>query len=188
MEDSKIIDLFFERNEEALQETMKKHGKRLFLSAMNILNNKEDAEECVNDALLNAWESIPPNRPVMFGAFLAKITRNLSINKWKAQNAARRGGGEVEILLGELEDCVPMSKLGIPEQEYESQLVTNAINDCLRLLDKTARMAFVLRYFHGENIQSICEKLNISQSKAKSLLFRARKKLKIHLEKEGIVL
>ena len=188
MEDHEIIDLFFERREEALQETVKKYGKRLFLSAMNVLNNKEDAEECVNDALMNAWEAIPPNRPAMFGAFLAKIARNLSINKWKAQNTARRGGGEMEILLDELEYCLPASKLAVPEQAYESQLLTDAINDCLRLMDKTTRVAFVLRYFHGENIQSICTKLNMRQSKAKSLLFRARKKLKAHLEKEGIAL
>jgi len=188
LEDNKIIDMFFERKEDALNETLRKYGKRLFLSAMNILNNREDAEECVNDTLLNAWETIPPNRPEMFGAFLAKISRNLSINKLKAQNAARRGGGEVEILLGELEDCLPASRLGIPEEAYESQFVTNAINDCLCSMDQTARVAFVLRYFHGESIKDICTRFNISESNAKSLLFRARKKLKKHLEKEGVAL
>ena len=147
MDDKDILDLFFERREEALDETRRKYGRRLFFSAMNILHNHQDAEECVSDTLLNAWEAIPPSRPTMFGAFLAKITRNLSLNKWKAQHAERRGGGEVELLLSELEDCVPSSKSHIPEEALESQHITEAINDCLRELDQTARVAFVLRYF-----------------------------------------
>ena len=188
MEDKEILNLFFERREEALDETRQKYGRRLLFTATNILHNNEDAEECVSDTLFKAWETIPPNRPTMFGAFLAKITRNLSINKWKAQSAARRGGGEMELLLGELEDCIPASKIGLPEEAYESQLVTEAINDCLHEMDQTARVAFVLRYFHGENIKGIAERFNMSESKVKSLLFRARKKLGAHLEKEGVVL
>ena len=187
LEDDKILDLFFERQEKALLETERKYGRRLFYTAMNILNSSTDAEECVNDTLLKAWESIPPHRPVMFGAFLAKITRNLSINKWKAKNAARRGGGEVDLLLSELEDCIPTTN-STPEKEYESQLVTKAINNCLNSMEQTARAAFVLRYFHGESIISVCKRFDMSESKVKSLLFRARKKLKAHLEKEGVAL
>ena len=188
MEDNEILDLFFRRQEEAIHETQKKYGKRLFCTAVNILSNHEDAEECVSDTLHKAWEAIPPSRPATFGAFLAKITRNLSINKWKAQNAARRGGGEVELLLSELEDCIPAAKAEAPEKAYESQLVTEAINQCLGAMDQTTRVAFVLRYFHGASIRDICERFDMSESRVKSLLFRARKKLGAHLEREGVVI
>ncbi|MCL2874081.1 MAG: RNA polymerase sigma factor [Defluviitaleaceae bacterium] len=187
MEDDKILDLFFERQENALKETELKYGRKLFRLAMNVLNNKPDAEECVNDTLLKAWEAIPPNRPDAFGAFLAKIVRNLSINKWKAKGAVRRGGGEADLLLSELEDCLPSTK-DTPEEVYESRFVTKAIDGCLNSMDQTARVVFVLRYFHGESILGICERFNMSESKVKSLLFRARKKLKAHLEKEGVTL
>ena len=187
MEDDKILDMFFERDEKALHETERKYGRRLLYTAMNILNSNTDAEECVNDTLLKAWDAIPPCRPTMFGAFLAKITRNLSINKWKAKGAARRGGGEVDLLLSELKDCVPANN-NTPEAEYESNIVTAEINSCLNSMEQTARAAFVLRYFHGESINCICERFDMSESKVKSLLFRVRKKLKAHLEKEGVVL
>ena len=188
LEDKDILDLFFARREEALQETQWKYGRRLFRTASNILHNDQDAEECVSDTLYKAWEAIPPSRPTMFGAFLAKIVRNLSLNKWKMQGAARRGGGEVELLLSELEDCVPVTKIGVPEEEFESRLVTEAINSYLNSLSQTMRVAFVLRYFHGESLQAICERFNMSESKVKSMLFRARKNLKKHLEKEGVAL
>ena len=187
LEDTEILDLFFRRREEALDETRQKYGGRLFRAAINILHNSEDAEECVNDTLLRAWEVIPPNRPVMFGAFLAKIAHNSALNKWRAGGALRRGGGEVALLLSELEDCMPASKVGRPETVYEAQLVTEAINVCLRAMDQTSRVAFVLRYFHGESIRGICERFEMSESKVKSLLFRARKKLGTALEKEGVV-
>ena len=188
MEDREIVDLFFRRQETAIEETRRKYGTRLFHAAMNILHNDQDAEECVNDTLFKAWEAIPPNSPTMFGAFLAKITRNLSINKWRAKATVRRGGGEMELLLDELGDCVPRAKVGIPEEAYESQLVTEAINTCLGTMDQTARVVFVRRYFHGESVLAICERFAMNESKVKSILFRARKKLRTHLEKEGIAI
>lgn len=188
MEDNAIVDLFFAREEEAIDSTKLKYGQRLLRSAMNILHSAQDAEECVNDALLKAWNAIPPSRPTALGAFVAKIARNLAINKWKAKEAARRGGGETTVMLGELEDCLPSPKENRPETQYEANQTTQAINECLATMDQTARVAFVLRYFHGESIASICTRFNISESKAKSLLFRARKKLKSHLEKEGVLI
>lgn len=188
MEDNKIIDLFFGRHETAIEQAQLKYGKRLLRSAMNVLNNSQDAEECVNDTLLKAWEAIPPSRPALFGAFLAKIARNLAINKWRAKSAARRGGGEMDLMLSELEDCITSSKIGVPEEEFEANLVTEAINNCLNSMDQAARVAFVLRYFHGESIKEICERFDMSESKIKSLLFRTRKKLATHLDKEGITL
>jgi len=188
LEDGKILDMFFERRETAIEEAQLKYGRRLFRSAMNILGNSQDAEECVSDTLLKAWEVIPPSRPTMFGAFLAKISRNLAINKWKAKSAARRGGGEIDLMLSELEGCIPSTQAHEPEQAYEASLLTQSINTCLASMDQTARVVFVLRYFHGESIRSISERFDMSESKVKSLLFRARKKLSAHLEKEGVVL
>lgn len=188
MNDIDIIELYFMRDEKALEETRDKYNHQMFHTSMNILRDTQDAEECVNDTLFKAWESIPPTRPEYLGAFLIKITRNLSLNKWKAKGAARRGGNKVDLLLSELEECVPCSKTGVPEEEYEANLVTEAINECLEAMNQTARVVFVLRYFHGESIRNICERCNMSESKVKSLLFRSRKKLKEHLEKEGVIL
>lgn len=184
MDDEEILDLYFAREESAIEKTRLKYGQRLLRSAMNVLNNVQDAEECVSDALLNAWNFIPPSRPTMFGAFLAKVSRNLAINKWKAKTAARRGGADTTILLGELEDTIPATQE--LEKQYEAKAVSKAINDCLATLDQPARVAFVLRYFHGESMASVCARLGISESSAKSLLFRTRKKLKAYLEKEDI--
>ena len=185
LDDNKIVDLFFERQELAITETKIKYGNRLFRSSLNILYNTEDAEECVNDTLLKAWEAIPPNRPTMLGAFLAKIVRNLSINKWKSKNTQKRGRGEISFLLDELEECIPHDK-GIPEQEYESSRIVEAINSCLSSMELQMRVAFVERYFHGDSILDISLRHRISQSKVKSLLFRARNKLRTHLEDEEI--
>jgi len=186
MEDNAILDMFFARQEMAIDETRSKYGKRLFRTSMNILHSNEDAEECVSDTLLKAWNVIPPTRPELLGAFLVKIARNLSINKWEAKSAAKRGGGETNLVLSELEECLPSE--GGPEQEHEAASITKAINDFLEKIDKTARVAFVLRYFHGESIKTICERFQMSESKVKSILFRTRKKLRAHLEKEGIAI
>ena len=186
LEDNEILDLYFNRDESAITETRGKYGLRLYKVAINILRVNEDAEECVSDTLLKTWEAIPPSRPERFGAFIAKIARNLSINKWQSKGAARRGGGEVNLLLSELEDCIPSP--GGPEAEYESARTQEAINACLATMDKATRAVFVLRYFHGESIRGVCERFGMSESKAKSILFRARKKLGAYLEKEGVTL
>ena len=185
LEDNQILDMYFARQEAAINETRQKYGARLYKTAVNILHNNEDAEECVSDTLMKAWEAIPPSRPTMFGAFLAKITRNVSLNKWEAKGAKKRGSGEVNLLLSELEECLA-SINGQPEKEYEAQLVTEAINNFLGTLSMTSRVAFVLRYFHGESINAISERFHVSESKVKSMLFRTRNKLRVHLIKEGV--
>ena len=187
MEDAEILDMYFSREEAALSETKTKYGRRLFKVSNNILHSSEDAEENVNDTLLKSWNVIPPSRPLMFGAFLAKIARNLSLNKWEAKNAAKRGGGEVGIMLGELEECIPSAD-NSPEEAHEALVVTDTINIFLSTLDKPARVAFILRYFHSESISTISTRFKMSESKIKSLLFRTRKKLRTHLEKEGITI
>jgi len=186
LDDSKILEMFYKRQEAAIDETRRKYGTHLYRTAMNILHSKEDAEECVNDTLLKAWESIPPVRPIYFGAYLVKITRNLSLHRWEARGAAKRGGGKVNLLLSELEESIPSS--GGPEEAYESELISAAIRNCLSDMKQTARVAFILRYFHGESIQAISQRFQMSESKVKSILFRARKKLNAYLEKEGVML
>ncbi|MCL2500582.1 MAG: RNA polymerase sigma factor [Defluviitaleaceae bacterium] len=186
MDDGTILDLFFERDEAGIEEAKHKYSKRLFMIAKNILRSNEDAEECVNDTLLKAWNSIPPNRPQMLGAYLSKITRNRSLNRWEERNAAKRGGGEVTQLLGELGESVPAPNT--TEQAYDETQTTAAINIFLAKADKTARILFVLRYFHGESITGISARLKMNENRIKSTLFRLRKKLRSYLEKEGITL
>ena len=186
MEDTEIIDMLFSRDESAIDEARAKYGRRLFKTAKNILHSNEDAEECVNDTLMKAWESIPPTRPAMFGAYLVKITRNLALNRWEARSAARRGGGQANLLLAELQEVLPSADT--PERVSESRECIAAINEFLGGLDYEVRAVFILRYFHGESIADIGARHNMSESKAKSLLFRIRKKLKEHLEKEGVMI
>jgi RNA polymerase sigma-70 factor (ECF subfamily) len=186
VEDNAILEMFCRRQEVALFEVRKKFGGRLFKTAMNILRNKQDAEEAVNDTLLKAWEAIPPVLPVSLGAYLAKITRNLSLNRWEAGLAAKRGGGVVNLLLDELQECAPAYEE--PEIAFEAGVITASINNCLGEMKQTARAVFVMRYFHGESIAEIAKSFQMSESKVKSMLHRARKKLGAYLEKEGIVL
>ncbi|MCL2204836.1 MAG: RNA polymerase sigma factor [Defluviitaleaceae bacterium] len=188
LDDEKILDLFFKRDEAAISAAKDKFGARLFLTAKNILDNREDAEECVNDSLFKAWQSIPPLRPAFPGAYLVKIARNHALNKWNARNAAKRGGGEVPLLINELEECVPSMHHAEPERVFERGQTTAAVNTFLIKADKTARALFVLRYFHGERVADIATHCGMSESKVKSILFRLRKKLRTQLEKEGIPL
>lgn len=186
MEDNQILELYFNREEQAIEETKRKYGKRLYMTARNVLYNNEDAEECVNDTLMKAWAVIPPSRPTLFGAFLAKISRNLAINKWEAKSAAKRGGGETPLVLEELEEVIPSGDS--PEQAYEARQVTDEINSFLKNCDKVTRVVFVRRYFYGESIKDISKRYKMTESKVKSLLFRTRKKLRLHLEKEEVII
>lgn len=188
MDDDQIIDMLFERNEHSLEEIRQKYENRLNKIAMNFLNNKQDAEECVSDTLLKAWENIPPQRPQMLGAYLAKIVRNISLNKLKAKNTQKRGGGEQPAVIDELEYAIPTFKSNTPEEIYEANQTTKAINDFLDTIKKNERIVFVLRYFYGESLADIAARFGYSESKIKSLLFRVRKKLKAYLEKEGVLL
>ena len=185
MDDKNLLELFCQRDERALAEVRRVYGARLHRTAMNILHSNEDAEECVNDALFKAWEAIPPALPEKLGAYLAKIVRNLALHRWEARNAAKRGGGVANLLLDELADVVA-ANTGSPEQEFEASTVTTAINDCLGSMRQMQRNVFVLRYFHGESIAAICKRFQISESRAKSMLHRARKKLGEHLKEEGV--
>ncbi|MBQ7874751.1 MAG: sigma-70 family RNA polymerase sigma factor [Oscillospiraceae bacterium] len=184
MEDEKIIELYNARNEFAITETERKFGKMLFAIAMNILSNKEDSEETVNDTYGKAWNSIPPQVPNSLGAWLGRITRNLSITRWRMNKAQKRSG--MEIMLSELEECIPSA--ADTESESESGEITAAINRWLGSLKKEERLLFVRRYWYGDSVADLAKKANILPKKLSSKMFRLRKSLKDSLEKEGISL
>ena len=162
-----------------------KYGRLLHQIAWNLLHSREDSEECVSDTYLRAWNAIPPARPAAFRTWLGQITRNLSLDRWKRLQAEKRGGG-AELLLGELEDCVPAS--GGPEQAVEDQELADLLNNFLRGLSKDGRAIFLRRYWYGESLAEIGQALNCGEGKVKSSLFRTRKALRAYLEKEGIAL
>ena len=186
MEDTAIINLYFDRSEQAIQATAQKYGRYCFSIAWNVLYDKEDSNECVNDTWLHAWNAIPPGKPEFLAGFLGKIVRNLSISKYRAGHAQKRGSGETQALLDELEECIPSGKS--IEDEIEGRETAAAINRFLETLDAESRKIFVRRYFWAEPVKELAGNLNISEGKVKSQLFRMRAKLKMHLEKEGIAL
>lgn len=186
MEDERIIDLYWAREESAIAETNTKYGNYCRSIAQHILNNSEDSEECVNDTWLRAWDSMPPTRPDFLSAFLGKITRNLSISRYRMNHARKRGSGETDLLLLELEECIPASKT--VEEEIEGKETAEAINRFLYGIDEESRNMFVRRYFYVDSVKEIAERFDASESKVKSQLFRTRNRLKDYLEKEGIVL
>lgn len=185
MEDSQIIDLYWSRDQRAIQETSGKYGGFLTQLAWNILRSHGDAEECVNDTYLRAWNAIPPARPSAFRVWLGRITRNLSIDRWNQARAQKRGGG-LEILLGELEACVPAAHG--PEQTLEDREIAALISAFLRELPPESRIIFLRRYWYGQDLSEIAAGLGCGTGKVKSSLFRTRGKLRAYLEKEGISL
>ena len=184
MEDAKIIELYNARNEFAITETERKFGKMLFAIAMNILSSHEDSEETVNDTYEKAWNSIPPQMPNSLGAWLGKITRNISISRWRKNKARKRSG--IEIMLSELEECIP-SKADI-ETESETKEIIAALNSWLATLKKEERMIFIRRYWYGDEVAELAKKSDIPPKKLSSKMFRLRKSLKEYLEKEGIAI
>jgi len=186
MEDERIIDLYWDRNQTAIDETAVKYGSFLHRLSWNILRSHDDAEECVNDTYLRTWNAIPPARPAAFQSWLGRITRNLSLDRWKLLRSAKRGGDSVEILLGELDDCIPAPRG--TEQQLEDQAVADLISAFLLTLTKEQRLMFLGRYWYGESIADIAARLRCGEGKVKSALFRTRKALKTYLEQEGIAI
>ena len=184
MENQGIIALFFERSEQAIEETDKKYGGYCYSIAYNILSNREDSEESVSDTYLSAWNTIPPRRPNFLSAFLAKMTRHISIDRWRKRSAKKRGGGEIILALEELEDCVDSSSA---ETEYEKKELSRVLNQFLSSLPETERNVFLCRYWYLDSIQTISEVSGFSQSKVTSMLHRLRGKLRKKLSEEGYV-
>lgn len=184
MEDQQIIDLYWARDQRAVGETAEKYGGFLYSLAWNLLRVRGDAEECVNDVYLRAWNAIPPERPGYFRAWLGRIARNLSLDRWKRDQAEKRGGGE--ILLGELAECLPGSP--DPQKQMEDREIAGHISRFLRGLPQESRRMFLLRYWYGSSVAEIAGACGCGAGKVKSALFRTRKALRAYLEREGVVL
>ena len=182
MDDAVILDLYFKRDESAIQKTDEKYGGKLRSISQNITESPDDAEECCNDTYLCAWKSIPPTRPNCLFAWLAKVIRSLSYKKWERLGAQKRTA-TVITLTKELEECV--SGTGDVLTELEMKRLGSCINRFVKSLSRDCQTAFVRRYFYGDSIEQIAAYSGFSQSKITSMLFRLRKQLKAQLEKEG---
>jgi RNA polymerase sigma-70 factor (ECF subfamily) len=187
MEDNEIIDLFWQRDETAISTVAVKYSRYCHSISYNILRSKEDADECVNDTYLRAWNAIPPTRPNKLSVFLGTITRRLSLSRYSKIRAEKRGFGEVEIALAELEEILADTSSGYDSQ-MDSEIIVAALNSFLASLPSMQRNVFVRRYWHLRSIAEVAGDYGLSIQNVKQILFRLRKKLKINLEKEGIVL
>lgn len=182
MEDKQIIDLFFARNEDAIQHTADTYGNRLFVLADNIVRNDQDAEESVSDTYLKAWDTIPPQKPNHFFAYLAKICRHFALGKLDWKNATKRKA-EVVSLTQEMELCIPDDRRNA---ELEGKELGRILSAFLRTLTPENRMVFVRRYWYVDTVADIAARYGISESAVMTRLSRTRDKLRVYLKKEGI--
>lgn len=183
MDDKEIVELYWQRNEQAIKETADKYGAYCRKISRNILSDLSDSEENVNDAYMQAWLSIPPHKPDSLMAFLGKLTRNLALNRYKAIHAKKRLWNQFAISLDELSDCTPSNI--IVEQEAEIAELGKSISRFLYSQKEDIRNVFVCRYFYCDSVEEISDRFGYSQSKIKSMLMRARIRLKSYLKKEG---
>ncbi|MBO4880991.1 MAG: sigma-70 family RNA polymerase sigma factor [Firmicutes bacterium] len=182
MDDARIIELYFARDEEAIEQTRVCYGGKLYAVAMRILEDREDAQECENDTYLKTWNSIPPNRPVHFLAYIVKICRNAALGMLEYRNAAKRSAQVVE-LTDEMQQCIPDA---LAEQAFEPEEIGHLLSAFLREQSEDNRKIFVRRYLSGESVAEVAEALGYSESKVKSSLLRTREKLRGYLQKEGV--
>ena len=178
MDDSKIVEMYFSRDEKAIEETSAKYGRLCYYIAYNVLSSREDSEECVNDAYLHAWNSIPPTRPTSLGAYLSRITRNAAIDKYKAQRAKKRGENDEPLAFEELEGCISEA-----DEIGEELILRECINSFLQNLTPKHRIIFVQRYFYMSKIKEIAENNQISEATVRVILLRLRQRFKAHIEK-----
>ena len=184
LEDSKIIALFFERSEQAIRELDDKYGPAVRKTAANILADRLDVEECVNDTWLRAWNSIPPHAPDPLAGYVCRIARNLAVNRYHAARAQKRGGG-YELILDEMQECVP-SGVDI-ETEYDAKELSAAINRFLSGLSREDRFLFVRRYWYADPVSDIAAMTHGTSHRISVRLFRTRKKLNRYLRQEGLL-
>lgn len=181
MEDEKIVMLYWERSENAVRETELKYGKYCHAVAYNILHSHEDADECVNDTWIGAWNAMPPEKPSRLQSFLARITRNIAIDRYRYDSAQKRGA-EVESAIDEYWECIPNGDAPI-ENELE---LKKAINGFLASLDTRTRVIFMRRYWYSMSVKDIADGMRLSESHVSVILFRTRIKFKEYLTKERI--
>ena len=182
MEDKEIIELYFEKNESAVKETELKYGAMIRAIAFNILKNHSDSEECENDTYNIAWNKIPPERPAFLGAFLGRIARNISFDKYHYNKAAKRNT-DFDITLSEIERCIA-SKIYV-ENETDKNMLSDMISSFLKSVSFTKRIIFIRRYWYCDTIVKIAKDYGFSESKVKSMLMRTRNELKKYLERNG---
>ena len=180
MTDNEIVQLYLDRDEAAITETKHSYGKLLQSIAFNILHNKQDAEECENEACLKAWNSIPPNKPHRLCAYLCKISRRLALDRYDYNTAAKRGAS---LSLDELEECI--ASAGCAEDRLSENALAELLNSFLAKSDYNTRVIFMRRFWFGESISEIAKALHASESMVKSRISRTLKKLREHLRKEG---
>lgn len=183
MDDSQIVQLYWDRNEQAISATAEKYGNYCTSIARNILDNKEDVEECVNDTYLSAWNSMPPHRPSVLSTFLGKITRNLSLNKYKHNCAQKRGGNEVTLVLNELEDFV--SGIDNTETDIAAKELQKELDRFLDSLPKQKRGLFVRRYWYMDSVSELAKRFKMSENRVSVVLNRIRKQLRTYLLERG---
>ncbi len=183
MEDSKIVDLYWARDEAAISESDRKYGRMLNSLSYSLLSSREDAEECVNDTYIDAWNAMPVARPDYLGAFLSKITRRISIDRFRRSHSEKRGG--IDNLCAELTECIPdRDGLGF---DSDSERIKKVINSFLYSCDGEKRAMFILRYFYSKSIEEIALKVGAGESKVKTALHRMRRELREKLEGEGLL-
>lgn len=185
MDDQQIITLYWSRSEEAIAETDRKYGAYCYRVSFNILHSDQDADECVNDTWFRAWNAMPPQRPSLLQAYLAKVTRNLSLDRLDQRQAQKRGRG-TDVLLSELSQCIPSTET--MERILDGKEISAAISAWLRRQPERNRVAFVRRYFYADSLNQVARRVGLSESGVKSLLHRQRMSLRRHLEQEGIAL
>lgn len=185
LDDLQIVDLYWRRDPDAISQSLQKYGAYCFRVAKNILSSREDAEECVNDTWMRAWNSMPENRPAYLGSFLGTITRRLACSRLRRDTAQKRGGGQIPLVLEELEQCLP----AVPgaDRAVEARELERAINSFLHTLPARECSIFLRRYWYAESIEGIARRYDIRQNTVKSSLYRSRQKLKNYLEKEGVL-
>ncbi len=186
LQDDRIVELYWNREETAIDATEKKYGAYLMKIAYNILADREDSRECVNDTYLGAWNSIPPQKPKKLSAFLGRITRNLSLNRFFEKTADKRGSGQTAAVLDELAECVSS---GVTTEDIsDNNTLRHALNDFLFCLEPEKRIIFMQRYWYMMPVKAIAAEHSSTESRIKMILLRTRSELKEHLIKEGITL
>ena len=183
MEDREIVELYFQRSEDAIAETDKKYRSYCYSISKGILDNDEDVKETVNDTYLKAWNTIPPNNPPRLSTYLGMICRQLSLNRYKEKSRKKRGGGVVELALDELAYCIPSHREG---EIVDRMHLASLLNAFLEELPKKTRMIFIRRYWYMDTVGQIASAFHMSESGVKLTLYRARQRLKNYLKKEGI--
>ena len=184
MDDQQIVALFFARDEAAIARTQEKYDRYCQSIAERILGSREDAEECVNDAYHRAWETIPPEKPQLLSSYIGLLTRRISLNKARANRAVKRGGGELLLILDELQECIP-DAAGEPADDF---VVRDALNAFLAMLPPRTRIVFMRRYWHAQSAAEIAKDCGMSVSAVNTLLHRTRKQLEEYLLSQHIYL